>query len=169
MCIGHNYIWSWWRWLISRYDCHLDYIYAIFLIPQMCAQFFVASVYPTHIGCECGRCWSRLGITCCHGWLLMMAGFNPHHTNRTANTPPPRLKCPATLLTSPARVPLEIDLPTHTQCAQPESSIKRCIDAYNQVPLDTSCFFFRPSTPFQMTRFSLWLHSLGLYPFLCLL
>ena len=137
------------------------------IFSQMCPQFFVVSVYTTHIGCECGRCWSRLGIICCHGWLLMMAGFNPPHQSNRQH-PPPRLKCPATLLTSPARVPLEIDLPKHTHCARPESSIKRCIDAYNQVPLDTSCFFLRPSTPFQMTKLVLWLHSLGLHPFLCL-
>ena len=137
------------------------------IFSQMCPQFFVVSVYTTHIGCECGRCWSRLGIICCHGWLLMMAGFNPPHQSNRQH-PPPRLKCLATLLTSTSRVPLEIDLPKHTHCARPESSIKRCIDAYNQVPLDTSCFFLRPSTPFQMTKLVLWLHSLGLHPFLCL-
>ena len=133
---GFYIIWSWWWWLIAIYDYHPDYIVLYF---PKCVLSFLLWVQ-THIGCECGRCWSRLGIICCHGWLLMMAGFNPPHQSNRQH-PPPRLKCLATLLTSTSRVPLEIDLPKHTHCARPESSIKRCIDAYNQVPLDTSCFF----------------------------
>ena len=72
-------IWSWWRWLIAIYDYHPDYIALYF---PKCVLSFLLWVH-THIGCECGRCWSRLGIICCHGWLLMMAGFNPpHQSNR---------------------------------------------------------------------------------------